>query len=188
MFVKSSDAEEAMEILNVLRDNLAVKVKLSAFDSQLLQSLDDAINALTPKPYKQYDTIQTAVGNYVELRDMLGIERKSWETFEGETKNEMERISMFLRDKGDELGVDSFATPYGTAYRNTKTSYRIEQDGWEKFSKWMAETDNLQCVEKRPAKLSVKEILDTTGELPPGLYQEVEVEFNVRRPTKGKGQ
>src|SRR5574337_1245676 len=94
----------------------------------------------------------------------------------------MEKISMWLRDKGDELGVDSFKTQYGTAYRSIKTSYRV--GNWDEFVGWIRDTGNFQCLEKRVAKLATKEIHDESGVVPPGVEYSAEVEFDVRRPTK----
>jgi len=184
MFVNPEAAAEAFQLLKILADSLGEKTALSQLDSKIYEAVNDIRMLLAPKPFKEYTTIQQAVGNYVEYRDQLGIERKAWEDHERDVKDEMTRISMWLRDRGDELGVDSFNTPFGTAYRNVKTSYRIED--WESYSNWMRDTDNLQCVEKRAAKLAVKDIYDETGLLPPGLTEFVEVEFNVRRPTKAK--
>ena len=182
MFINPDNAQEAIEMLNVLVSTLSEKPKLSVMDSQILQSVVEIRDMLLPKPYPSYTGINEAVRVYVQLRDQLGVERKAWETHESEVKNYQEVISMFLRDKGDELGVDSFNTQYGTAYRNTKTSYRIES--WDEFKDWMLKTGNLQCVEKRPAKLAVKEIYELEGRLPEGLNEFVEVEFNVRRASK----
>lgn len=185
MFIESSGADNAMSILQSAFDAfIAKKGTLSEFDQKIKDAISDAIGELYQKPFNEYSDVKTAVANYVMLRDMLGINRKAWEEFEEMTKSEMTRISMFLRDIGDQMGVDSFNTPYGTAYRNTKRSYRIED--WDSFAKWMRDTDNMQCVEKRAAKLAVKDVFDEIGELPPGLSEFVEVEFNVRRPTKGK--
>lgn len=187
MYVNSESANNANSIVESTLDFLDGKIEMSTNDIDKVRSaLRDVLEELSQKPYKPYNDISTAVGNYVELRDQLSIERKSWETHEEDVKSEMTRISMWLRDKGDELGVDSFNTQYGTAYRNVQTSYRIES--WDDYSRWILETNNLQCLEKRPAKLAVKEIYDETGELPPGLYTHVEVEFNVRRPTKAKAK
>lgn len=184
MFVNPESAFQAFEMLEVLAKSLGEKQALSQLDSKIYEAVNDIRAVLKPKPFAEYSNIQQAVGNYVMYRDMLGIERKSWEDHESDVKDEMTRISMWLRDRGDELGVDGFNTPFGTAYRNTKTSYRIED--WSKFSAWMRDTDNMQCVEKRAAKLAVKEIYGKNGELPEGLNEFIEVEFNVRRPTKSK--
>lgn len=182
MFINPENGQEAIDMLNVLIGTLTEKAKLSQLDDKILQSVVEIRNKLVPEPFPEYVGINEAVRVYVQLRDQLSVERKAWETHEGEVKNYQEKISMFLRDKGDELGVDSFNTQFGTAYRNTKTSYRIEN--WDEFKAWILMTGNLQCVEKRPAKLAVKEIYETDGTLPNGLTEFVEVEFNVRRASK----
>lgn len=186
MYANPEDLEAAVEILEAARKELESRNKLSELDVKLKDTLRDVAAIIGERPFKPYDDISSACKNYVELRDQLTIERKAWEDHEAAVKGEMERISMWLRDRGDELGVDSFNSPYGTAYRNVKTSYRVEN--WNDYAAWLLKTGNLHCVEKRPAKLAVKEVYEETGELPPGLLEFVEVEFNVRRPSKAKSR
>ena len=119
-------------------------------------------------------------------RDELRAKQQAFKLEEDAMKLRMEQISMWLRDKADELGVDSFKTQFGTAYRSVKTSYRVATGGWDAFIGWVKETGNFQCLEKRVAKLATKEIHDDTGAIPPGLDYVAEVEFDVRRPTKAK--
>lgn len=129
-----------------------------------------------------FASIDDAINVYVATRDALAEERKSYNTYEAKAKNYMDRIEMFIKDKADEIGVDSFKTKSGTAYRTVKTSYRVGQ--WDLYLAWMKETGNFQCLEKRAAKNAVKEIHDETGEIPPGLEYVAEVAFDVRRPNK----
>lgn len=155
-------------------------------------SLAEVYNADTPQSkypaIPEYDSdlefgsINEAINTYVATRDDLDRERKQYNTYEAKSKNFMDRIEMWIKDKADELGVDSFKTQSGTAYRNVKTYYKMSD--WESYKAWMIETGNLHCVEKRAAKLAVKEIHDATGEVPPGLLYEAEVCFDVRRPSK----
>lgn len=129
-----------------------------------------------------FASIDDAINVYVATRDALAEERKSYNVYEAKAKNYMDRIEMFIKDKADEIGVDSFKTKSGTAYRTVKTSYRVGQ--WDLYLAWMKETGNFQCLEKRAAKNAVKEIHDETGEIPPGLEYVAEVAFDVRRPSK----
>lgn len=129
-----------------------------------------------------FKSIDEAIEKFVELRDFMSIETKKYNELEAGIKGELEKISMWLRDQGDRLGVDNFKTAHGTAFRHVKTSYRIGD--WESYIRWIKETGNFQCLEKRAAKLAVKEIHDVTGIVPPGLDYSAEVEFQVRRPTK----
>ena len=134
----------------------------------------------------QFKSIDEAIEAYVNTRDELRAKQQAFKLEEDAMKLRMEQISMWLRDKADELGVDSFKTQFGTAYRSVKTSYRVATGGWDAFIGWVKETGNFQCLEKRVAKLATKEIHDDTGTIPPGLDYVAEVEFDVRRPTKAK--
>jgi hypothetical protein len=134
----------------------------------------------------KFKSIDEAIEAYVNTRDELRAKQQAFKLEEDAMKANMEQISMWLRDKADELGVDSFKTQFGTAYRSVKTSYRVATGGWDNFIGWVKETGNFQCLEKRVAKLATKEIHDDTGEIPPGLDYVAEVEFDVRRPTKAK--
>ena len=134
----------------------------------------------------KFKSIDEAIEAYVSTRDELRAKQQAFKLEEDSMKARMEQISMWLRDKADELGVDSFKTQFGTAYRSVKTSYRVATGGWDSFIGWVKETGNFQCLEKRVAKLATKEIHDDTGEIPPGLDYVAEVEFDVCRPTKAK--
>ena len=134
----------------------------------------------------KFKSIDEAIEAYVNTRDELRAKQQAFKLEEDAMKANMEQISMWLRDKADELGVDSFKTQFGTAYRSVKTSYRVATGGWDNFIGWVKETGNFQCLEKRVAKLATKEIHDDTGEIPPGLDYVAEVEFDVRRPTKAR--
>lgn len=126
--------------------------------------------------------IESAIYKYVKMRDALSAIRKRFDLFETTVKSIQETINVYMLQKGQELGVESFKTEMGTAYKVVKTSYRCEN--WEEFSSWILESGNIQCVEKRPAKLACEEVSKETGVSPPGLTKFVEVEFQVRR---GKG-
>jgi hypothetical protein len=130
----------------------------------------------------QFNNIDDAINVFVATRDELAAERKAYNTYEARAKHYMDRIEMFIKDKADDLGVDSFRTKSGTAFRNVKTSYRVSV--WPEYLAWLQETGNFQCLEHRAAKNAVKEVHDETGEVPPGLEYTVEVGFDVRRPSK----
>lgn len=129
-----------------------------------------------------FETIDQAINTYVATRDDLDRERKAYNAYEAAAKNYLDRIQLWIRTKADELGVDSFRTASGTAYRAVKEQYRVED--WDAFWSWAVENGFSHVVEKRAAKLAVKEIHQQNGEIPPGLHHNVEIEFDVRRPSK----
>lgn len=132
----------------------------------------------------EFKSIDEAVESYVKKRDELKSLQSEFKQIEDDRKAELERISMWLREKADQLGVDSFKTKFGTAYRSVKTRYSVGSGQWDTFIDWIKKTGNFQCLEKRVAKLATKEIHDATGEIPPGIEYSAEVEFDIRRPVK----
>ena len=127
-------------------------------------------------------TPQTPVADlvkmYIQTRDFLAQERRQFETVEARLNDLLLRLGMCLRDKGDELGVDSFKTEFGTAYRSVKTSYRV--GNWDTVWAFIQSSGNYQMLEKRVGKNACKEIHQATGEVPPGVEFSQEVTFNVR--------
>ena len=123
-------------------------------------------------------SVTELVQMYIQTREFLSQEKKAFDTLEANMKDMMSRISMCLRDKGDTLGVDSFKTPFGTAYRNIKKNYRV--GNWELTLQYIKDTGNYQILEKRVGKNACKEIHEATGVVPPGVEFSQEVEFNER--------
>jgi hypothetical protein len=131
---------------------------------------------------KQEDarTVKELIEAYLNIRNELRDASAAFKEQEDRLKESLSKISMRLREIGDELGTDTLAVRgLGTAYRNTKVSYRARD--WSAFIEWCKQTDNFHCIERRPAKLSVAEIHKSSGEIPPGLDYVAEQEFNVRK-------
>jgi hypothetical protein len=124
-------------------------------------------------------TVAELVKNYRDERDNLALKRKEYQEAEATAKRNMAEIAMQLRELSDQLGVKSFATEYGTAYRVEKESFRV--GNWDDTLEYIKATGNWHMLEKRIAKLATKEIYDTTGELPPGVEYEKEIDFVVRK-------
>lgn len=164
-----------------------------------------------------FTSIADAIKKYVEIRDALKVFNAKAKLVDDNVKEDLSKISMWLRDKGDEFGVDSFKSNYGTAFRSVKTSYRMGD--WTAFIKWVEKQKMFQCLEKRVAKNATKEIHDAVASriaaineapeeeqeamrealrkdfgfddndgVPPGVSYMSEVEFDVRRPTATKGK
>ena len=121
---------------------------------------------------------------YIELRNQLSTDRHGWQRREQKIKEQMQLISMIMRDKGDDLGVDSFKTPAGTAFRKVTESFTVSD--WRAVCDYVRRTDNYQVFQRRVSGQAVKEIREQDGDLPPGVGSFVEVEFAVRSPVASK--
>lgn len=128
--------------------------------------------------------VEDLCGLYIALRNQLATDTKGYKARKERIKTFQTMISMILRDRGDQNGVDSFATAKGTAYRNTKEKFPIEN--WDQFCRYMLETGNFTVVQKRVSPNAVKEVREQEGALPPGVGVIKEVEFAVRSPSKKK--
>lgn len=133
---------------------------------------------------RDYKTIDDAVKDYVTKRDRLKAWMKKRSEEEERRKGDLAKIEAWLLEKSNMLGVDSFKTESGTAYKQLTEHFRISN--WESFVEYIKRTGNFQVLEKRVAKLATKEIRDTTGELPNGIDVFSEYTIHVLRPTKKK--
>jgi len=128
--------------------------------------------------------VDELVGVYIAARNQLATDRKGYKAREAKIKLHMNIISMLLRDKADELGVDNFKTSLGTAYRNFKSKFGVAD--WATLSDYVQRTGFFHILQKRVSPNAVKEVIEKTGELPPGVSRLDEVEFAVRSPTARK--
>jgi hypothetical protein len=127
-------------------------------------------------------TIDELIKMGVEIRDELKDEAQKFKKYEADAKGILLRIGMALKEKGDELGVDSFKTGQGTAYRNLKESYRVGD--WNQVLPFIQQNNYWNMLEKRVGKLATKEIHQQTGAIPPGVEYVVEEVFVIRRPNE----
>ena len=128
--------------------------------------------------------IDQVVRKYVQLRDELDAKRNEFREFEKEIKHKLDRLAMFLKEQAEKQGIESFKTPYGTAYQTTKDYVRVGD--WEQVIDFIKETGNWQMLEKRIGKLATKEIMEETGSIPPGVEYSQEIDFQVRKPSAKK--
>lgn len=127
------------------------------------------------------DKVDKVIATYRDIRDKLAAERKVFKARENDLKERLELLSGWLKLKAEEVGVDGFKTPYGTAFEVKKEYYRI--DDFDAFTSYLMETGNFQLLEKRVAKLAAKEVHDEEG-IPPGIAYSSEIEYQVRKPSK----
>ena len=128
---------------------------------------------------KEFKGVGDAVKFYVQQRDRLRTWKKKMEEEEALRKQALTEIEVWLLMKADEMGVDSFKTPAGTAYKSKQIHYRIED--WATFCAYVKRTDNFSLFEKRVAKLSAKEVHESEGQVPEGLRYESEFVMHVLR-------
>lgn len=126
-------------------------------------------------------TIDRAVIDYISLRD----KKKQLDDAHSERMvplvKAMEKIEVFLSEKGRELGTDSFkASSGGTAFKSKKTRGGLES--WDTFFAWCVENQQWHFLNRAVSKRAIEDYLAEHGELPPGTTWEEWEEWQVRRP------
>jgi hypothetical protein len=130
--------------------------------------------------------VDELVKMYVEERNQLATDRKGYKAREMRIKTHIALLGTILKDKGEVLGVDSFATPFGTAFKKLKEQFRV--GNWEGLVEYVKNTGNFQILQKRVSPNAVKEIREVDGDLPPGIDYVSITEFSVRSPTVRKSK
>ena len=95
-------------------------------------------------------------------------------------KAKMEKIESWLQAKADREGVTSFsAKGIGTAFV-TKTDYASVSD-WDAVLDYIKKHDNYELLERRVAKKAVRDIIDETKTVPPGITYGTRIGINIRK-------
>lgn len=129
-------------------------------------------------------TIDRVVSGYVKLRDDLRARESAFKDSVAADKAKLLKLENFLLGKAKEMGVDSFKTGSGTAYRTT--TERVSVADWDAFSAF-AEENELQHMYTHNVKKTeiISYMKENDGELPPGLDYSCSYGINVNRP-RGK--
>lgn len=123
--------------------------------------------------------VDDVVGAYVKLRDLkTSMERKHKEELEPIKKN-MEKLENWLQGQLLAVGADSFKTTQGTAYFQTASSATVKE--WGVTLPWIQSNDEWSFLEARVNKTAVKDYIESTGNVPPGVDYTETIVVRVRR-------
>lgn len=122
--------------------------------------------------------IDALVELYKDVRDQLTVDRRAYKERETLMKDFLAKLGLVLRERADALGVDSFPTRFGTAYRLKKERFPVED--WSALTEWIKATGNFQVLQRRTSPDAVREVRDEGDALPPGVGYYPEITFTVR--------
>lgn len=131
------------------------------------------MNVVTTTPIGEY------IAKYIALRDKREELMKKHKEELKPYNTMMLKLENMFQHAMDEDGVDSLKNADGTAFKSIKSSVTVED--WDSFIKYVRDNDLWYALEKRASKTAVEEILEETGELPPGLKISRTMKINVRR-------
>jgi hypothetical protein len=125
-------------------------------------------------------SVDKLVSVYIKMRDERDRIKREMESQIENVEEQMKVISAELLDVCKEAGVDSFRTPFGTAYRTVKERYWTND--WESFHKFMRENQALELLERRIHQTNMKQFLEENPDLhPAGLQRDREYQITIRR-------
>lgn len=121
--------------------------------------------------------VSKLIADYVMIRDKKA-------ELVSEHKTQLERFDRALKKieglLGDALGsAESIKTPSGTAYRSIRTSATVKDR--DALIDYIKLNDAWGLIPSRVNETAVAELLEVTGELPPGVTVARRATINVRR-------
>lgn len=124
--------------------------------------------------------ISSVVDGYIKLRDKKAALKAGYDAEVAPIEAQLEKLEAYLLAESDKLGVQSFKTPLGTAYKATRVSTTVA--AWDDFKNWVVSNDAWHFLEHRVSKAAVEEYRkESDGAVPPGVNISITNTFNVRR-------
>lgn len=123
--------------------------------------------------------VDAVVAAYIKLRDSKEqLARKHKDELAPITE-QMARLESWLQKHLLDAGVESMKTRAGTAFLQTATSATVRD--WAATLDWIKDRDEWSFLEARVNKSAVKDYMESTGDVPPGIDFKSNVVTRVRR-------
>ena len=124
-------------------------------------------------------TLGDLIGKYILLRDKANEIKAKHKEELVPYNTAMQKIEDRFQKVMQDQNLENLKTENGVAYRADRVSVTVAD--WDTFYAYVVENDAAYLLEKRASKAAAEEILEETGELPPGLNMNRSVKINVRR-------
>lgn len=119
------------------------------------------------------------IGKYIALRDKANDLKKEHKEQLAPYNEAMQKLEEHFLKAMQAEELENLKTDGGTAYQAVQTSVTVAD--WDAFKAWIVENHAWHMLDQRANKTAVTEVLEDTGELPPGLNVKRSVKVNVRR-------
>jgi hypothetical protein len=132
-----------------------------------------------PQLEAEEPTVGDYIEKYIQLRDKANELKQKHKEELAPYNDAMGKLELYFQNKMNELDLENLKGHGGVAYQTVQSSVTIAD--WDAFFDYVSENKAFYLLEKRAAKTAVEEILEETGELPPGLNVKRNIKVNVRR-------
>jgi hypothetical protein len=120
------------------------------------------------------------------IRDARTARRHAWEAADALLEEDQNKLRAVLLGVLNASNANSMATDYGTVYRTERI--KPSAADWSAIYAWiMQDPERFELLEKRLKVTTIKEYMEATGTLPPGVNIHREYDIGVRRPTAPSG-
>ena len=123
--------------------------------------------------------IEELVAAYVRARDKKGEITKRHKDELSPLNGIMQRLESMLQRELQLQKVNSMATDAGTAFLQTVSSATVKD--WPSTLEWIKENDEWDFLDARVNKTAVKDFIESSGEIPPGVDFSETLVTRVRR-------
>jgi hypothetical protein len=128
------------------------------------------------------DTMGEVIHKYVTLRDKIDEVDKRHKEKTAPAREVLKFLEAELLDRLNKAEGNSFASPFGTAFRSSRKSATIA-DG-EAFRSYVIENTAWDLVDIRANSTATADFIAEHGTVPPGVNFSETYTVNVRRPSK----
>lgn len=124
-------------------------------------------------------TAEQLIAKYVEIRDDIADISERHKNELAPKKQALEIIENALMQILNDQGGQNIKTPAGTAYRSEVLTVKVES--WPLVQEYITTHGRWDMLVQNVNKTAIKELLETTGTLPPGVSTQTIFNLNVRR-------
>lgn len=111
--------------------------------------------------------IDSVVEAYRKIRDERARLKKDYEEADALFRGKLETLEAYMLGETAKQGVDSFKTPFGTAYKYHATG--VTTSDWDAVLGFIRDNELWNMLEHRVSKKAVEEYKDEHEVYPPGL-------------------
>jgi hypothetical protein len=127
-------------------------------------------------------TVDAVIDTYIKLRSQKEVIEADVKEQVAGIKEKMGKLEAWIQAKSDETGVKSFKTDHGTAFMSTTDFASV--GNWDEVLGFIKDNEAYDLLNKAVNKKAVREYLDVSGAVPPGVNFGTKLSVSVRRPTK----
>jgi hypothetical protein len=132
-----------------------------------------------PAAEAQGPQLQSLIGKYIKLRDKKAQLASDFKGTVGQIDDVLKTVEAAILVEFGRIGVDSVGTPFGTAYKTTKTSATVGD--WDALLNFIQDQEAWHLLNKAVNKTAVQEYREQHNDIPPGVAWGEEIVVQVRR-------